>query len=75
MDLEKQGRQDIASFVYDGRAFMIHDAERFVRDVIPTYFKMTTLSSFQRQVSESMPESVFCLSAWSFGELHYVKPD
>jgi len=63
MDLEKQGRQDIASFVYDGRAFMIHDAERFVRDVIPTYFKMTTLSSFQRQVSESMPESVFCLSA------------
>ena len=49
-DLEKGGRTHIASFVYDGRAFQIHNPDLFVKECIPKYFKMSSLSSFQRQV-------------------------
>jgi HSF-type DNA-binding len=52
-DLEAEGKTNIASFVYEGRAFMIHDAKAFVEQCIPKYFKMTSLSSFQRQVRTS----------------------
>jgi hypothetical protein len=50
-DLEEEGRTHIAGWVYNGRAFAIHDPDIFVKECIPKYFKMTSLSSFQRQLN------------------------
>jgi hypothetical protein len=45
------GDSDIISFYAHGRAFGVHDPERFVKDVMPNYFKQSRLSSFQRQLN------------------------
>jgi HSF-type DNA-binding len=54
-DLERQGREDIASFAVPGnhhQAFAIHRPEDFVRTVLPSYFpRMHSLSSFYRQLN------------------------
>ena len=50
-DLERQGRQDIASFLQHGKAFAIHKPREFVRHVMPKYFRMSRFSSFQRQLN------------------------
>jgi hypothetical protein len=39
-ELAKQGQQDIASFVLDGKAFLIHRPKEFAEAVMPKYFKM-----------------------------------
>ena len=40
----------IVSFTPDGAAFEIHDNEAFVQAILPKYFKMSSFSSFQRQL-------------------------
>jgi len=50
-DLKEQGREDIASFVRDGRAFCIHRTQEFAKDIMPKYFKMGSYASFQRQLN------------------------
>lgn len=39
--LEEEGNSDIASFHSHGRAFAVHDIDRFVAEVMPRFFKQT----------------------------------
>ena len=49
--LESEGHQDsIMSWLAHGRAFMVHDPQRLVSEVMPLYFNQTKYSSFQRQL-------------------------
>jgi len=41
---------DIVSWVDGGNAFKVHDLERFVDEIVPTYFKQSKYKSFQRQL-------------------------
>lgn len=52
MELEREGANDIASFLPHGRAFIIHKPRDFSKYVMPKYFgKMSKFSSFQRQLN------------------------
>jgi HSF-type DNA-binding len=46
----EQMRTDIISWLPHGKAFLVHDVDRFVSEVMPIYFNQTKYSSFQRQV-------------------------
>jgi HSF-type DNA-binding len=35
------GQEDIVSWVENGRAFRVHDLDKFVDDIIPIYFKQS----------------------------------
>ena len=51
-DLESlPGGTKVASFLPHGRAFFIHDPDRFVADFMPRYFRMSRMASFQRQLN------------------------
>jgi hypothetical protein len=50
-EIDEEGDDDIVSFYLHGRAFGIHDQDRFVKEIMPKYFKQTRLSSFQRQLN------------------------
>lgn len=50
LDCERNNQMHIISFVADGQAFDIHDETAFLNEVAPRYFKVTSLSSFQRQL-------------------------
>lgn len=50
-EAEEAGEADVISFFPHGRAFAIHHEERFCREVMPRYFKLSRLSSFQRQLN------------------------
>ncbi|CAB9502773.1 transcription factor [Seminavis robusta] len=51
MDLEERGKEHIACFAPDGKAFKVHDRDH-LEDVLPRYFKtMHTHSSLQRQLN------------------------
>lgn len=41
---------DIVSWVDNGNAFKVHDLQRFVDKIVPTYFKQSKYKSFQRQL-------------------------
>jgi len=41
---------DIVSWVDNGEAFKVHDLNRFVDEIVPTYFKQSKYKSFQRQL-------------------------
>ena len=47
---EATGNKDVISWQEHGRAFLVHDAERFVSEVVSKYFSQTKYSSFQRQL-------------------------
>jgi hypothetical protein len=49
--VEKEGIADVVSFFPHGRAFAIHKPRRFVESVIPRFFNMTKITSFQRQLN------------------------
>ena len=49
-EVEATNETDVCSWAPHGRAFCIIYEERFVRDVMPRYFKQSRLSSFQRQL-------------------------
>jgi len=44
---DRQGLHDVVSWRAHGRAFQIHDEERFMKDVLPLYFS-AKMSSFRR---------------------------
>lgn len=48
--LEADGNGDVVSWLPHGRAFVVHDPERFVAELMPVYFNQTKYSSFQRQL-------------------------
>jgi len=51
LEIEKDGNGHIISFFPHGRAFGIHDTEKFEELIMPKYFKQSRLSSFQRQLN------------------------
>lgn len=52
LDLEKQeGGTAIASFLPHGKGFQIHKPKEFSKEIMPNYFRMSTYSSFQRQLN------------------------
>ena len=50
-EVNKEGLSDVVSFFSHGRAFGIHDMDRFVSDVMPKYFKQSKWNSFARQLN------------------------
>ena len=47
---EKQGKQDVISWLPFGKSFRVHNQDEFIRDVSPVYFNLTQYKSFQRQL-------------------------
>lgn len=50
-DMESTGQEHIISWVEDGKAFKIHDQEKFETSIQPRYFRQSKIASFIRQVS------------------------
>ncbi|GKZ00975.1 hypothetical protein MPSEU_001049000 [Mayamaea pseudoterrestris] len=51
LDVQDNDQTDIVSFLSHGRAFSVHDMDRFVSEVLPKYFKQSKWNSFARQLS------------------------
>jgi hypothetical protein len=47
-EVEEKGLSEIVSFFSHGRAFGVHDMDRFVTEIMPTYFKQSKWNSFAR---------------------------
>jgi hypothetical protein len=50
-DIEKDSLDHIVSWVRDGAAFKVHDADKFVQQIMPLYFDQTKYESFRRQLN------------------------
>jgi hypothetical protein len=50
-EVEKQGNSQVVSFYSHGRAFGVHDMDRFVSEVMPKFFKQSKWNSFARQLN------------------------
>ncbi|KAG7360141.1 HSF-type DNA-binding protein [Nitzschia inconspicua] len=50
-EVQQEGRQSIVGWNPDGKTFQVHQHERFVREVLPKYFKQSKYKSFQRQLN------------------------
>jgi hypothetical protein len=48
---DKEGFSDVVSWQPHGRAFTVHSQTRFVKEVMPLFFRQTRFASFQRQLS------------------------
>jgi len=46
----KKGNSDIVSFLPHGRAFVVHQEQKFMTELIPNYFQLKKVSSFRRQL-------------------------
>lgn len=51
-DMQANGIEDIISWQPHGRAFSMHDRDTFETQIIPLYFRQSTVSSFQRQLNK-----------------------
>jgi HSF-type DNA-binding len=51
VQIEKDGDSDVVSFCPHGRAFKVHDMDRFVAEVLPKHFKLNKWTSFRRQLN------------------------
>lgn len=50
-EVEAEGKTDVVSFFSHGRAFAVHDMERFVEEIMPRFFKQSKWNSFARQLN------------------------
>ena len=50
-DAENNGEDAVISWLPDGKAFCIHNRERFLATIMKTYFSQTKFKSFQRQMN------------------------
>jgi hypothetical protein len=48
---EKEGQEDIVSWVADGTAFKIHKKEAFIQHIMPRYFDTASFKSYQRSIN------------------------
>lgn len=48
---KSEGKENIFSWVSNGRAFKVHNIPVFVSEILPSYFKQTKYKSFQRQLN------------------------
>lgn len=51
LEIQKDGHAHVISFFPHGRAFGIHDTDKFEEKIMPKYYKQSRLSSFQRQLN------------------------
>ena len=51
LDVELEGHSDVVSFYSHGRAFGVHDMDRFINEIMPKYFKQSKWNSFARQLN------------------------
>ncbi len=49
--VESEGLANIVSWQPHGRAFVVHDTQRFVHEIMPRFFQQHKYSSFQRQLN------------------------
>jgi hypothetical protein len=49
-DATEKGFQDIVSFHPDGKSFKIHKPHVFAETILPKYYNMSKMKSFQRQL-------------------------
>jgi hypothetical protein len=49
-EAETSGKDDVVSFTRGGSAFRIHHPPRFVREILPLYFRHQRFDSFKRQL-------------------------
>lgn len=49
--LEDDGLSSVIGWMPHGRAFAVHDKQRFINDIMPKYFKQSRYTSFQRQLN------------------------
>lgn len=50
-ETQKEGLTDVVSFFSHGRAFSVHDIDKFVVDIMPRFFKQSKWNSFARQLN------------------------
>eukprot|EP00339_Tiarina_fusa_P001822 CAMPEP_0117019568 /NCGR_PEP_ID=MMETSP0472-20121206/14998_1 /TAXON_ID=693140 ORGANISM="Tiarina fusus, Strain LIS" /NCGR_SAMPLE_ID=MMETSP0472 /ASSEMBLY_ACC=CAM_ASM_000603 /LENGTH=309 /DNA_ID=CAMNT_0004724567 /DNA_START=57 /DNA_END=986 /DNA_ORIENTATION=+ len=50
-DAASQGFDDIVAWNSEGNGFMVHNKDKFTKEIIPLYFNQTKYKSFQRQLS------------------------
>lgn len=50
-EMEKDGQNDIASWLPNGRSFIVYKPKRFESEILPLYFQQTKFESFQRQLN------------------------
>lgn len=51
LEVEKDGLSEVIGFYSHGRAFGVHDMDRFINEVMPKYFKQSKWNSFARQLN------------------------
>lgn len=49
-ETEKDGQEDIISFLPHDKAFRVHKPDLFAREVLPCYFNTNRMASFQKQL-------------------------
>lgn len=50
-DADKEGFSDVITFLGHGKCFVVVRPERFVKEIMPKYFKTARISSFHRQLN------------------------